>query len=86
VSPCVRALRLLRVRVALGPLMALGFLHWSGLTEGNIAMAEIIGGVPLSGWILAILVTVLSVASSLTQMAPEHTVAAANISAHHVGL
>jgi len=69
-----------------------GFLHWSGLTEGNIAMGEIIGGVPvrtripLSGWILAILVTVLSVVSSLTQMAPEHTVAAANISAYHVGL
>src|SRR5262245_41606163 len=61
-------------------------------SPATVTSAEIIGGVPvrtripLSGWILAILVTVLSVVSSLTQMAPEHTVAAANISAYHVGL
>jgi hypothetical protein len=42
--------------------------------------------VPLPGWILAVAFTLLSIASSLTHMAPEHAVAGASPSAQHASL
>jgi hypothetical protein len=42
--------------------------------------------VPPSGWILAVVFTLLSIASSLTHMAPEHAVAGASSSAQHASL
>jgi hypothetical protein len=65
------------------------FPQRSGLTEGNIAMVKIgcvpvRTRVPLSGWILAAVFTLLSIASSLTHMAPEHAVAGP--SAQHASL
>jgi hypothetical protein len=42
--------------------------------------------VPLPGWILAGALTLLSIASSLTHLAPEHAVARAEPTAQHASL
>jgi len=52
-------------------------------------MAESIGGVPVktripfAGWVLAVVLTALSITSSLTQTISDRTVATANASALH---
>jgi hypothetical protein len=42
--------------------------------------------VPLSGWILAVVFALLSIAASLTHMTPEHAVASAKQTAQHASL
>jgi hypothetical protein len=42
--------------------------------------------VPLSGWILALALTLLSLASSLSHLASDHAVASAKQTAHYAGL